>query len=125
MPRIGDALDENVLIGPLHTETSVKKYKDTIDQAVKAGGKIEFGGKVLNGPGYFVEPTIISGLPHDSPLVHNECFAPIVYILEANNLKEAISWNNEVNQGLSSSLFTTSIEKMFDVRLDIDLDLEF
>ncbi|XP_065169766.1 putative aldehyde dehydrogenase family 7 member A1 homolog isoform X2 [Atheta coriaria] len=114
LPRIGDALDENVLIGPLHTETSVKKYKDTIDQAVKAGGKIEFGGKVLNGPGYFVEPTIISGLPHDSPLVHNECFAPIVYILEANNLKEAISWNNEVNQGLSSSLFTTSIEKMFD-----------
>ncbi|XP_017779221.1 PREDICTED: putative aldehyde dehydrogenase family 7 member A1 homolog [Nicrophorus vespilloides] len=112
--RMGDALTEGVLVGPLHSEVSVNKYRDTIEQVKKAGGKIEFGGKVLDGPGFFVEPTIVTGLPHDSPIVHNECFAPIVYVLEANDLNEAVSFNNEVNQGLSSSLFTTNLGKIFE-----------
>lgn len=71
--------------------------------------------QVLNKPGFFVEPTIVTGLPHDSPIVHTECFAPIVYVLEAQNLQEAIEWNNEVNQGLSSSLFTSNLGKIFEV----------
>lgn len=45
--RIGDALDDNTLIGPLHSETSLKNYLETIDKIVKAGGTIEFGGKVI------------------------------------------------------------------------------
>lgn len=64
-----------------------------------------------------MQPTIVTGLPHDSPIVHTECFAPIVYVLETENLRDAISWNNEVNQGLSSSLFTQSIEKIFQVSI--------
>lgn len=71
--------------------------------------------QVLERPGYFVEPTIVSGLKHDSPLVHNECFAPIVYVLEAESVQEAIAWNNEVPQGLSSSIFTQSIGNIFEV----------
>ncbi|KAJ8938603.1 hypothetical protein NQ314_011411 [Rhamnusium bicolor] len=70
--------------------------------------------KVLDKPGFFVEPTIVSGLKHDNPLVHNECFAPIVYVLKAESVQEAISWNNEVPQGLSSSIFTQSIENIFE-----------
>jgi len=111
--RIGDPLDDGTLIGPLHSEISIKKYQNTIEQIKKAGGKIEFGGKVLDKPGFFVEPTIVTGLPHNSPIVHTECFAPIVYLLQVNDLDEAISWNNEVNQGLSSSLFTTNLGKVF------------
>ena len=56
--------------------------------------------------GNFVEPTIITGLPHDAPVVHREAFAPVLYILKCSSLDEAIAWNNEVEQGLSSSLFT-------------------
>lgn len=109
LSRIGDALEENTLIGPLHSTASVQKYKDTIEQVKKAGGVIEFGGNVLEKPGYFVEPTIVSGLKHDNPLVHSECFAPIVYVLKAESLDEAIAWNSEVPQGLSSSIFTQSL----------------
>ncbi|GJQ83196.1 hypothetical protein Trydic_g18222 [Trypoxylus dichotomus] len=112
--RIGDPLEESTLIGPLHSQVSLDNFKNAIEEIVKAGGKIEFGGKVLNTPGYFVTPTIVTGLKHDHPLVHQECFAPIVYVLEANNLKEAISWNNEVTQGLSSSLFTQSLSNVFE-----------
>lgn len=63
-----------------------------------------------------MEPSIVTGLKHDNPLVHSECFAPIVYVLEASSVKEAIQWNNEVDQGLSSSIFTESKEYMHEVR---------
>ncbi|XP_019881214.1 putative aldehyde dehydrogenase family 7 member A1 homolog [Aethina tumida] len=111
--RIGDPLESNTLIGPLHSEQSLQKYKDTIAEIKKQGGKIEIGGNVLNTPGYFVEPTIVTGLKHDCNLVHNECFAPIVYVLKTDSVDEAISWNNEVPQGLSSSIFTQNIENIF------------
>ncbi len=63
--------------------------------------------------GNFVEPTIVSGLSHDSPTVHRETFAPIVYLLKCRDLEEGIAWNNEVEQGLSSSLFTRNVEHVF------------
>lgn len=72
--------------------------------------------KVLDGPGYFVEPTIISGLNYDSPVVRRETFAPIVYVLKYDTLEEAIAWNNSVDQGLSSSIFTNDTGTVFKVR---------
>ena len=76
-------------------------------------GKIEYGGNVIEGN--FVEPTIISGLPHDSPVVHKETFAPIVYVLKSSSVDQAIKWNNEVEQGLTSSIFTKNVGNMFKV----------
>lgn len=78
-------------------------------------GKVVFGGKVMEREGYFVEPTIITGLPHDASVVHKETFAPIVYILKCSSVDEGISWNNEVKQGLSSSLFTQNLANVFKV----------
>lgn len=72
--------------------------------------------QVYDRPGFFVEPTIVTGLKHDSPLVQTECFAPIVYVLKCDSIDEAIKCNNEVPQGLSSSIFTQSIENIFKVR---------
>ena len=72
---------------------------------------------MIDREGYYVEPTIVTGLSHDSPVVHKETFAPIVYILRCSNLDEAIAWNNEVNQGLSASLFTQSIGNVFRVSI--------
>ncbi|CAB4058213.1 ALDH7A1 [Lepeophtheirus salmonis] len=112
--RIGDPLEDGTLYGPLHSKNGIEAYKKTIQDAVAAGGKIEFGGKVIEDrPGNYVEPTIITGLAHDSPVVMRETFAPIVHILKTKSLDEAIQWNNEVEQGLSSSLFTSDIGKLF------------
>lgn len=66
-------------------------------------------------PGNYVEPTIITGLSHDSDVVQRETFAPIVYVLKTKSVEEAISWNNEVKQGLSSSLFTQNLGNVFKV----------
>ena len=65
--------------------------------------------------GLFVEPTIVTGVPHDADIVHHETFAPIVYVFRTDSLEEAIGWNNEVPQGLSSSLFTQNLGNVFKV----------
>lgn len=92
---------------------AVDNYLNTLKEAVDQGGKIECGGKVIDRPGFFVEPTIITNLAHNAPVVMKETFAPIVYILKAANLEQAIDWNNEVDQGLSSALFTNNIGSTF------------
>lgn len=126
-------MEDSTLIGPLHSALALEKYNATIASIQKAGGTIEFGGKVcwpqsnfneyfkfnisqvLNSDGYFVEPTIVTNLQHDHKLVHEECFAPIVYVLKTNSVEEATAWNNEVNQGLSSSIFTKNLDNIFKV----------
>ena len=115
MNRIGDPLDDGTLYGPMHSKLGVEGYKKSVEEAIATGGKIEYGGKVIEREGHYVEPTIVTGLAHDAPVVLRETFAPIVYVLKCKNVEEAIEWNNEVEQGLSSSLFTQNIGNIFKV----------
>ena len=84
-----------------------------MSQFEKAGTVAVGGKRVPNVEGFFVEPTIITGLRTDSQIVLTETFAPIVYILKFKELTEAISINNQVTQGLSSSLFTQNLGSIF------------
>uniref|UniRef100_A0A4W5LPM4 aldehyde dehydrogenase (NAD(+)) n=1 Tax=Hucho hucho TaxID=62062 RepID=A0A4W5LPM4_9TELE len=68
---------------------------------------------VMDRPGNYVEPTIITGLAHDAPIVHTETFVPILYVLKFQTEEEAFAWNNEVKQGLSSSIFTKDMGRVF------------
>ncbi|XP_078253127.1 alpha-aminoadipic semialdehyde dehydrogenase [Rhinoraja longicauda] len=111
--RIGDPLDSNTLYGPLHTTTSVDMYKNAVEQAKEQGGNVVCGGMTIDRPGNYVEPTIVTGLPHDATIVHTETFAPILYVLKFKSEQEAFAWNNEVKQGLSSSIFTQDVGRMF------------
>lgn len=110
LPRIGDPLKDGILMGPLHTQTSVKEYLDGLHRIQKEGGKIIFGGKHINGN--FVEPTLVE-IHHDAEIVKEELFCPILYVIKFKTLEEAISINNEVPQGLSSSLFTQNMQNVF------------
>uniref|UniRef100_A0A803VDQ2 Alpha-aminoadipic semialdehyde dehydrogenase n=1 Tax=Ficedula albicollis TaxID=59894 RepID=A0A803VDQ2_FICAL len=80
--RIGDPWDSDTLYGPLHTKEAVKMFLDAVEQAKQQGGSVVCGGKVINRPGNYVEPTIVTGLPHNAPIVHTETFAPILYVLK-------------------------------------------
>ncbi|XP_076635538.1 aldehyde dehydrogenase 7 family member A1 [Colletes latitarsis] len=113
LERIGDPLENNTLYGPLHNQHAVDEYKKAINDVLNSGGKIEFGGKEIDRPGFYVEPTIVSGLSPDAEVVQKETFAPIVYIFEVNSIENAIALNNGVEQGLSSSLFTKNIGNVF------------
>ena len=112
--RIGDPLDSGTLYGPLHSKVGVQGYLKTLEDAKAAGGVIEFGGNTIDREGgNYVEPTIISCLPHDSEVVHRETFAPIVYVLKCSSVEDGIAMNNEVEQGLSSSIFTKDLGNVF------------
>lgn len=115
MKRVGHPLDSATLYGPLHNQLAVENFKNTVNEAIAQGGKIAVGGKLIDRPGFFVEPTIITDLAHDAPVVKRETFAPIVYVLKAKDLDQAIQWNNEVDHGLSSALFTSNIGSTFKV----------
>ncbi|XP_061172639.1 alpha-aminoadipic semialdehyde dehydrogenase-like [Saccostrea echinata] len=111
--RIGDPLEDGTLYGPMHSQQGVDLYLSAIEEAKAQGGKIECGGKKIDRPGNFVEPTIVTGLKHDSPIVLKETFVPIVYVVKFSNLDDAFKINNEVKQGLSSSLFTKDMNAIF------------
>uniref|UniRef100_A0A8C6QGG6 aldehyde dehydrogenase (NAD(+)) n=1 Tax=Nannospalax galili TaxID=1026970 RepID=A0A8C6QGG6_NANGA len=68
---------------------------------------------VMDRPGNYVEPTIVTGLAHDAAIAHTETFAPILYVFKFKNEEEVFAWNNEVKQGLSSSIFTKDLGRIF------------
>ncbi|NP_001016377.1 alpha-aminoadipic semialdehyde dehydrogenase [Xenopus tropicalis] len=111
--RIGDPCAPDTLCGPLHTKQAVEMYLSAVEQAKCEGGTVVCGGKVIDRPGNFVEPTIMTGLAHDAAIVHKETFAPILYVIKFKTEEEAFAWNNEVKQGLSSSIFTKDLGRIF------------
>jgi aldehyde dehydrogenase family 7 protein A1 len=111
--KIGNPLEEHVLVGPLHNLAAVAAYEKAVARAKSEGGKILTGGKALHncstvpGPNY-VQPCLIEISP-DAPCVKDEVFVPISYVMKIKNIDEAIEYNNSVEQGLSSACFTDNI----------------
>lgn len=106
---IGDPLAEATLMGPLITEHSVQAYHAAIAAAKAEGGRVICGAEELDGPGNFVKPTIIR-MPSQTAQVKEETFAPVLYVIEYDTLDQAIQIQNDVPQGLSSAIFTTSLQ---------------
>jgi aldehyde dehydrogenase (NAD+) len=108
---IGNPLDEGILMGPLVDGQAVTDMMDALQKAQDKGGKIICGGEKLrlNGleGGFYVKPTIVEA-PEDLPVMRDETFAPILYVVDFEDMEHAIAIHNSVDQGLSSSLFTDS-----------------
>ncbi len=109
---IGDPMEDGILMGPLINQKAVDTMMAAIEQAKSIGGEVLTGGHALPelGPN-FVEPTIIK-MPEQLPLVCDETFAPILYVMEYETIEEAIALQNGVPQGLSSAIFTDSVREM-------------
>ena len=107
--RIGDPMDSRTLMGPLVTSQAVDSMMTALETAKDQGGKVLYGGNRLQelGPN-FVEPTLVK-VDAEAPIVQEETFAPILYLIEVHDLEEAISVQNGVRQGLSSAIFTDSL----------------
>jgi aldehyde dehydrogenase (NAD+) len=105
---IGNPLEEDgVLMGPLIDQDAVDMYKDAIAKIRAAGGEVLCGDEVLDRSGFYVRPTLVR-VPHDFEMMRHETFAPILYVCTFKDVQEAIGWQNSVDQGLSSSMFTDS-----------------
>jgi len=111
--KIGDPLNKENLMGPVHTAAAVKEYEEGIAEIVKQGGKVLYGGKRISElSGYFVLPTIVE-TPKNAEIIKTELFVPILHVIKVASFDEAVESNNSVPQGLSSSLFTNSMQNVF------------
>ena len=107
--RIGDPLDPATLMGPLVNRAAVDEMMAGLDKARAQGGTVICGGELVEQDGgYFVQPTLVRARA-DMPIVKEEIFAPILYVMEYDTLDEAIAWHNDVPQGLSSAIFTNNL----------------
>ncbi|MDH4129606.1 MAG: aldehyde dehydrogenase family protein, partial [Spirochaetota bacterium] len=110
--RIGDPLIDGILMGPLVDKSAVNNMMTAIDRIKNEGGKIIYGGNVLQENeyknGFYVEPCIVLA-NKDMKILQEETFAPILYVIEVSDYEEAIFVHNNVPQGLSSAIFTTNL----------------
>jgi aldehyde dehydrogenase (NAD+) len=112
--QIGNPLHPSTLMGPLINARAVQDMQTALTRARKEGAEILYGGEPLAGPHYpggcYVRPCLVNA-SHNLKIVHEETFAPILYIIAYNSLEEALAYHNEVPQGLSSAIFTNDLRE--------------
>ena len=119
--KVGNPLERETWMGPVINEAAVNTYLSAVERATKDGGKILIGGKRITKPpldkGFFVEPTIIDGLPPDHPLFSEELFVPITVIAKVMTLDEAIDLANRTEYGLTAGIYSENeneLKQFFD-----------
>jgi 1-pyrroline-5-carboxylate dehydrogenase len=108
--KVGDPRDREVFFGPLINEKAVNRFREAVAGALKAGGRLVTGGEVMSGGdragGYYVSPTVVSGLPRGHHLWRDELFMPFLLVDSYANLPEALELANETDFGLTSGIFS-------------------
>jgi aldehyde dehydrogenase (NAD+) len=107
--RIGDPMKAGTLMGPLIDPGAVSRYRAAIEAAQAQGGELLYGGRVLPGPGNFVEPSIVRATA-GMAVVGVETFAPILYVIAYDDFDDAVALQNSVPYGLSSAVFTDRLQ---------------
>jgi succinate-semialdehyde dehydrogenase/glutarate-semialdehyde dehydrogenase len=107
----GDPMDPKTTLGPLCTARALDLVQQQIKTAVDGGAKLLLGGKRLDRPGYFLEPTILTDIAPDNPAYRQEFFAPVALIFRVKNEKEAVELANDSPYGLGGSVITKDIER--------------
>jgi len=102
---IGHPLEAGTLVGPLIDEDAVRMFEAAVARAQEEGGKLVAGGGRVEQSGFYVQPTLIEA-DVSMPIVKEETFAPILYVFRYTDLEDAIAAQNDVDQGLSSAVFT-------------------
>ena len=111
---IGNPLEEGTLMGPLIDREAVESMQAALQKLKQQGGRVLYGGDVLSGglfdAGTYVTPCLCEAKA-DLPIVHEETFAPILYLIQYETIDDAISYHNAVPQGLSSAIFTNDLRE--------------
>ena len=110
---VGNPLEKGTLVGPLIDRDAYAAMQQSLERAQAEEGRVHGGERVAVdgcGDGYYVRPALVE-MPAQSAIMHHETFAPILYVVRYDSFEQALAWNNEVPQGLSSSIFTTDLRE--------------
>jgi len=107
----GDPLDEKTTLGPLSTESALVDLLKQVDGAISKGAKVVMGGKRIDRPGSYMEPTILTNIEPGNPAFRDEFFGPVALFFRVKDEDEAIALANDSDFGLGGSVFTKDIAR--------------
>lgn len=117
---VGPGLEDDVDIGPLVNADTRDKVKELVDGAVKEGAKILTGGKPLQRPGFFFEPTVLVDVAPDSAILHEEIFGPVAPIVSFETDEQVIGFANNTPFGLAAYVFGSNVGRALGVAEKIE-----
>ncbi|WP_368652735.1 aldehyde dehydrogenase family protein [Ornithinibacillus sp. 4-3] len=126
---IGNGLDSSVKVGPVINKGSLEKINSYIDIAKNEGAKLVAGGSIMNegeyANGNYFEPTLFTDVKPDMRIALEEVFGPVLSLIPVKSFEEAIEVNNSVTYGLSSSIFTKDVNRVFAAQRDLDTGIVY
>ncbi|CAM3063350.1 aldehyde dehydrogenase family protein [Filibacter tadaridae] len=126
---IGNGLDESIKIGPVINKKALEKIDGYVQIGQEEGAKLLSGGKVISdgelAKGNYYAPTLFTDVKWDSRLAQEEVFGPVISLIEVASLDEAIDVNNSVQFGLSSSIFSQDVNRIFRAQRDLDTGIVY
>jgi alpha-ketoglutaric semialdehyde dehydrogenase len=122
--RLGDGRQTTTDVGPLIHEASRQKVEEYVGIGQQEGAELVTGGTVPSGDewkeGWFYQPTVFAGVQPKSRLEQEEIFGPVLSVIKVGSFEEAVQVNNDVRYGLSSSIYTTNVDRAFRAMQDLD-----
>jgi succinate-semialdehyde dehydrogenase/glutarate-semialdehyde dehydrogenase len=109
--RVGNGFEPGVTCGPMINRKEQQRVAELVDQSVQAGASVVLGGKVVDGPGYFFQPTVLSGLDPASPITHEEIFGPVAPIVTFDDAATAVRLANDTEMGLTAYVYTQDLRQ--------------
>jgi len=109
--KIGDPKEEGVYIGPLSRKNQVAFLEEQVKDAVSKGATLLAGGKKIDSPGYYFQPTVLGDVSHEMAVMKEESFGPIIGIMEVKDDTEALVLMQDSEYGLTSGVYCTSKER--------------
>ncbi|SDG63097.1 aldehyde dehydrogenase (NAD+) [Planococcus glaciei] len=126
---IGDGLDESVKVGPVINKGALEKIHSYIGIGKEEGAALLTGGKILeeapHDKGHYYAPTIFTDVAPEMRIAQEEIFGPVISIIEVGSFEEAIEVNNSVIYGLSSSIYTADVNRVFKAQRDLDTGIVY
>jgi len=127
--KLGNGLDESVEVGPVINEAGLSKIRDYVAIGKEEGATLRLGGEIANegdlAEGWFFQPTVFTDVTPEMRISREEIFGPVLSILKVRDLEEAIEVINNVDYGLSSSIYTSDVNAAFNAMHDIDFGITY
>ncbi len=122
---MGDPMDETTDLGPLATAEVLRGLEEQVQQSVAAGARLLTGGKRVDRPGYFYEPTVLTNVTANAPVYRDEVFGPVASLFRVKDVSEAIRIANGTSFGLGASVWTNDAAERSQLIEEIEAGLVF